>query len=294
MNQLPVFMPLPQPGNWQDFQALIVEVARAKYVADSVQEFGRQGQRQNGVDIYASDLLDRNIGIQCKETKKKNGLNEQIIADEIESALKFSPSLDLFIIATTERTDAKLQEYVNKTNQNGSLKFKIQIWFWDDINREINRSQAVMSACYKSFLDHFGADEIKNHLAGIRIAFDRPAFTDNFLYERNFNDFESALIDTKAMLKTGFLYDRWSRSLVAQVVPSSMIGNETYQQFIQKVEKSLDRIYQDFLRDKKAASHNSKQLEERAGDYNISRRKLLNIINNELKSAGMREIGISY
>src|SRR5215207_2473913 len=98
MNQLPVFMPLPQPANWQDFQSLIVEVARAKYVADSVQEFGRQGQRQNGVDIYATDLLDRNIGIQCKETKK-NGLNQQIIADEIESASKFSPSLDLFIVA---------------------------------------------------------------------------------------------------------------------------------------------------------------------------------------------------
>jgi len=286
-------MPLPQPINWQDFQILIAEVARVKYVSDSIQEFGRQGQRQSGVDIYATDLLDQRIGIQCKETKK-NGLTDQIISKEIEEASRFKPSLDLFILATTQRTDAKLQEYVNETNKKKHHKFRVQIWFWDDVNREVNRSQAVMSSCYKTFLEHFSAEEITSHLAGVRIAFDRPAFTDNFLHERNYDDFENALVDTKAMLKTGFLYDRWTRNLVAQVIPSSLIGNESYQKFIQDLEKTLDRIYREFQQDKKATVQNPHQLEERAGDYNISRRKLLATLNERLREAGMPDVRNFY
>jgi len=132
-----------------------------------------------------------------------------------------------------------------------------------------------MSSCYKTFLEQFGAEEIKNHLSGIRLAFDRPAFKDDFLHERHYGDFEDALVDTKAMLKTGFLYDRQTRNLVAQIIPPSMVGNTNYQGFLQDVEKSLEKIYQDFLRDKRAMVSNPKQFEERAGDYNISRRQLL-------------------
>ena len=151
-----------------------------------------------------------------------------------------------------------------------------------------------MSSCYKTFLEQFGAEEIKNHLSGIRLAFDRPAFKDDFLHERHYGDFEDALVDTKAMLKTGFLYDRQTRNLVAQIIPPSMVGNTNYQGFLQDVEKSLEKIYQDFLRDKRAMVSNPKQFEERAGDYNISRRQLLKIINQRLQNAEVPCINISY
>jgi hypothetical protein len=291
MNQLQIFM--PPPTNWQDFQILIAEVARAKYVSNSVQEIGRQGQRQDGVDIYATDLLDKHIGIQCKETKR-SGLSTTIIDEEADKASIFSPSLDLFIVATTQRIDVNIQNHVNQINNSRKYQFKIQVWFWDDINREINRSQAVMSSCYKTFLEQFGAEEIKNHLSGIRLAFDRPAFKDDFLHERHYGDFEDALVDTKAMLKTGFLYDRRTRNLVGQIIPSSMVGDTDYQDFLQNVEKSLEKIYQGFLRDKRATVNNPKQLEERTGDYNISRRKLIEIINRRLQNAGMPCIKIAY
>jgi hypothetical protein len=291
MNQIQIFM--PPPTNWQDFQTLIVEIARVKFIPDSVQEFGRQGQSQRGVDIYAVDLLERKIGIQCKETKK-NGLSTTIIDAEITDALGFSPNLDLFIIATTQRTDAKIQTYINQLNDSRTYSFKIHLWFWDDINRDINRSQNVMSSCYKTFLEQFGADEIENHLSGIRLAFDRPAFKDNFLRERNYSDFEDALVDTKAMLKTGFLYDRRTRNLVAQIIPASMVGDTIYREFLGKVEKSLEKIYQEYLRDKKANIKNPNRFEERAGAYNISRRKLIEDINSRLRTAGLPNIEIFY
>jgi len=291
MNQVQIFM--PPPSNWQDFQVLVADVAKSKYVENSVQEYGRQGQSQNGIDVYAVDVFDKHIGIQCKETKKVK-LTSKVIDDEIVKAQKFKPSLDLFIIATTARIDAKLQDHVNTINSVNKYTFKVQLWFWDDLNQDINRSHAVMASSYKTFQDNFGKSEIVNHLSSLRLSFDRPAFIDDFMFERNYHDFEDALVATKAMLKTGFLYDSWSKNLVGQTIPSSMIGDTSYQTFIYNIEKLLEAIYQSFLRDKKKAIKNSNQLVERAGDYNIQRRKLIESINKKLKEHGLTELVTQY
>ncbi|WP_116799794.1 hypothetical protein [Pseudomonas syringae] len=291
MNQIQIFM--PPPANWQDFQTLMGDVARSKYVGESVQEYGRQGQRQDGVDVYATDILEKCIGIQCKETKNPS-LTIKHVDDEIIKARKFTPALDLFIIATTARADARLQNHVNLLNSTGTIKFKVQLWFWDEINQFINRSHAVMSSSYMAFQESFGASEIKSHLAAIRLSFDRNAFTDNFIHERDYPDFQQALVATKAMLKTGFLYDNWSRSLVAQTIPSSMIGDEQYQKFVCKIESSLETLYQSFLRDVKRESKAPGHLAERAGQYNIERRKLIAVINSKLKDFKLLQIDIQY
>jgi len=91
---------------------------------------------QSGVDIYATDHLDKIIGIQCKETKR-NGLSITVIDKEVAEASNFGPSLDVFIVATTQRNDANIQRHIHQINSSGTYQFRIQIWFWDDINREI-------------------------------------------------------------------------------------------------------------------------------------------------------------
>lgn len=291
MNQIQVYM--PPPSNWQDFQMLIGDIAKVKFVEYSVQEYGRQGQSQNGVDVYAVDIWNKCIGIQCKETKN-GGLTDKLIDKEIEKAIKFTPKLDLFIIATSLRIDVSLQKHVNILNSSGNLPFKVQLMFWDDINQEINRSSAVRANAYQAFQEQFGQSDIKNHLAALRKAFDRSAFKDNFLHERNYDDFEHALVLMKAFLKTGFLYDNWSRNLVFQTVPSSMIGDESYQKFVCTLESKLEKIYQSYLRDKRKLKTNPFQLSEKAGDYNIKRRDLIDFLNKTLNSFGEQDISIFY
>jgi hypothetical protein len=281
------------PSNWQDFQVLIGEVARVKYDSDSVQEYGRQGQAQHGIDVYAEDFFGKKIGIQCKETKTE-ALTAKIIDREINEAKNFRPNLDLWIIATTERIDKKLQDYINKKNDSKTEPFKIQIWFWDDINTMINRSTSVMSSWYKSFLDSFGKDQLVQHLSVLRTAFDRAAFVDNFLHERNYDDFESALVDTKALIKTGYLYDRWKKNLVSQTMPVSMIGDDAYKKFVSKIEISLEKLYQAFLREKKKAEKNANHLMEVAGIFNIARRPILHHLNQELERNQLVKIEINY
>lgn len=291
MNQIQIYM--PPPINWQDFQILIAEVAKVKYVSDSVQEYGRQGQAQYGIDIYATDIFDKSIGIQCKETKT-NSLTTAIIDKEILKVTSFKPALNLFIIATTNRIDAKLQKHINQINIRNSYTFKIQLWFWDDINQEINRSRDVMLSSYSTYLDNFGQTEITNHLNALKLTFGQPAFIDDFSFERNYDDFEMALVSIKAMLKTGFLYDNYLKQLIIQVPPSSMIGDKVYQNFIVKIENNLEKLYQVYLKDKDKQKLNPKQLIEKAGEYNIQRKKIILILNKEFKKFKIGELDIQY
>ncbi|MFM2486308.1 restriction endonuclease [Celerinatantimonas yamalensis] len=291
MNQLQIFM--PPPANWQDFQNLVVDIAKVKYVESSVQEYGRQGQNQKGIDVFAQDLMDNNIGIQCKETKKPS-ISKSTIDAEVEKAKKFKPSLNLLIIATTARINTQLQDYVININGTGKIPFKVQLWFWDELNQDINRFQSVMETSYEAYREAFGKSEMQNHLSAIKLAFDRPAYTDNFMHERSYGDFESAIVATRTLIKIGVLHDNWSKSVIAQTIPASMIGDERYLRFIRDIEKKVDGIYKTYQKDVKELANNPNQLNEMAGQYNILRRKLIEKINVMLSQNNLKEIQLGY
>ena len=42
----------PPPANWQDFQILTLRLVEQVCDPATVREYGRQGQLQNGVDVY--------------------------------------------------------------------------------------------------------------------------------------------------------------------------------------------------------------------------------------------------
>lgn len=291
MNQLQIFM--PPPANWQDFQNLVVDIAKVKYVESSVQEYGRQGQNQKGIDVFAQDLMDNNIGIQCKETKKAS-ISTSTIDAEVEKAKKFKPSLNLLIIATTARIDTKLQDHVINLNGAGGIPFKVQLWFWDELNQDINRFQSVMATSYEAYREAFGQSELQNHLAVIRLAFDRPAYTDNFMHERNYDAFESAVVATRTLIKIGILHDNLSKSVIAQTIPSSMIGDDKYLRFIRDIERKVDGIYTAYQKDVKELANNPNQMSEMGGQYNILRRKLIEKINVMLCKNSLRDIQLDY
>lgn len=48
----------PPPANWQDFQILTLRLVEQVCDPATVREYGRQGQRQNGVDVYGEILVD--------------------------------------------------------------------------------------------------------------------------------------------------------------------------------------------------------------------------------------------
>jgi hypothetical protein len=127
------------PGNWQDFERMCFDLYRGIWKDDNAQIHGRGGQKQDGVDFYGVDTNHLRVGVQCKG---KNGgygakLSKRELKDEVEKAKKFSPSLDIFIIATSAPNDAAILALAREiTNINAqSNLFEVHVTGWDTLRQ---------------------------------------------------------------------------------------------------------------------------------------------------------------
>lgn len=147
---------IPIPDDDDFFEELCCEIWKRIWNTDDVEIFGRNGQTQDGVDIYY-DSEEKIYGIQCKCV---TDLTKRKITEEIEKAKKFKPNLDSYIIATTVKRDTHLSKHVlkkSKENKENCL-FDIRIKFWDDILFELKKS--TNSDILKNFFPEFYRDEI--------------------------------------------------------------------------------------------------------------------------------------
>jgi hypothetical protein len=227
----------PPPAEWQTFQTLVAGFAGSLFDANTVEEYGRNGQRQNGVDIFAKDRFGKNVGIQCKWTS--DSLSETALADECAKAVKFSPKLDYFVLWTTAQRDVHLQDIAHDLDASVQYDFSVSIRFWDDAIDHLNRAYTVASTYYADWLEqnHLTADH--DHRKKLRVAFDRPAFVDPIHLERDFGDLLQAVKDSLVFLKAGLLYDRYNRTLIAQALPFSQLSDATYIEGLAKVVSLL-------------------------------------------------------
>jgi hypothetical protein len=290
MAQLKIY--LPPPANWQDLQDLVVQIAKMQYVPDSVQDFGRQGQSQFGLDAFAEDGDGRKIGFQCKETKGK--LKLQTVEEEADKATTYSQKLDLLIIATTARRDGPLQVAVNLLNDSRKYRFRIRVDFWDTLQHYINQSAMVLNSCYEQYRTAFQVSDESHHLECLCAAFDRPAFRDDFRNERNYADFGEALAETMRLFSIGIVRDRCSSIGVIQTVPIRSLPDGKYKTAVKKIDDMLAKMYRDYISDARRLSADSLYAENRAGHYNIARGNLLKHLNTMLVSANLPTIAFQY
>jgi hypothetical protein len=142
---------LPIPKNWQDFESICHRLWIEIWNDPNAQKNGRQGQGQDGVDIYGTPIYSREIfGVQCKDKDGQLGsfLTAQELTDECSKAKKFSPEISSFTMATTAPRDAKLQEKARQLTSENKFPFDIQVWSWDDIQSEIVYRQSILDGYY--------------------------------------------------------------------------------------------------------------------------------------------------
>lgn len=141
------------PSNWQKFESLCRDLWREIWNDPNTQKNGREGQKQNGVDIFGRP--NKGIlfaGIQCKW--KKNDLNKNItekeVKEEVQKAKNFVPRLSEFIIATTGSKDAKIEELARIITQEHEKEniFSVHIWSWDDIKERLDDFPDVRDKYY--------------------------------------------------------------------------------------------------------------------------------------------------
>ncbi len=150
---------LPPLRSWEEFEDIVSDIAKLRWRDPNCSRYGRNGQRQNGVDIIGKpSYLDGLSGIQCKNSDE---VNIKIINEEITEADNFKPLLNEYIIACTASRDVKLHSAVMQLSQERQRrgKFPVQMWFWEDIALDIARDQELMKKHYPQFTNSSVASE---------------------------------------------------------------------------------------------------------------------------------------
>lgn len=133
------------PDSWEYFEDLVCDLVRLEFNNPNFQRYGRQGQRQNGIDIYG--VIDTGVvGIQCK--KYEEPLTPSLIKSIIKEGCQFKPTLSKFIIATTTSRDKKTDNVIIEANKDPEKLFETLIWYWEDI---IDKMKNHPKLIYKAF-----------------------------------------------------------------------------------------------------------------------------------------------
>lgn len=124
-------------ANWQDHQRLAQRLYSLQYLEPpySVQEHGKNGNAQGGIDILIrSDDLKYIVGVQCRRLVK---LNTKGLAAGYAAALKCNVKLTHYWMFTSAPRNAGLQEEAVRLTKEGPIPCVLKAW--DDIEEEVQR-----------------------------------------------------------------------------------------------------------------------------------------------------------
>lgn len=161
---------LPPPAKWQDFEDLCADLWRRIWRDDNTQKNGRQGQPQNGVDIFGRpDTGPLWAGVQCKDKNQEFGaaLTENELLHEVAKARQFTPRLSTFIVATTAPRDSAIQQrarlLTEEHRRNG--QFDVAVWCWEDILARLNDFPEVIALHFPHFRPAHSTESVASRSA---------------------------------------------------------------------------------------------------------------------------------
>ena len=139
---------LPPPKSWDEFEDIVCSAAKIRWKNPDFTRHGRQGQKQDGVDVFGYNQNGELVGLQCKNTLE--GITEAIIKSEIDKASSFQPKLHSLYIVTTAATDVSLQKIVRLLSADLKDKefFRVNILFWNDVANDLTLDERYLYQHY--------------------------------------------------------------------------------------------------------------------------------------------------
>lgn len=147
---MPTFssMHLPKPKSWDEFEDMVCDAMKIRWHNPDFTRHGRQGQAQQGVDIYGNNDSNFLAGIQCKNTILS--IDMDVINKELNSAEAFTPEIKALYIATTADTDSDIQKCVRLISEEREKKgrFPVLVLFWNDLQQELVKDKVILKKYY--------------------------------------------------------------------------------------------------------------------------------------------------
>lgn len=184
---------LPPPSDWQNFERFCRDLWSELLSDPKTQRNGRSGQPQHGVDVYGVDLENKRWGIQCKGKDNYASSSSIVSTDELEEeiskALKFSPPIHHFILATTGPKDSKIETRARQLSAEHAeaAKFTITVMGWSDIVERLEKHPEILKKYYSFYVSTPSREEEYFKIWSNFIDLPNLAYNCNFLPFSNFN-----------------------------------------------------------------------------------------------------------
>jgi len=156
-----------KPQNWQDFETLCKKLWSEEFSSKNFKKNGRNGQKQDGVDIYGIPNGRTNYyGIQCKLKTDNGKLTIKEISEEIAFAEKFEPPLEHLIIASTAPKDVEIEKFTRTQDieRRKQGKFGVDLYCWKDI-------ESLLSENYRTYQWYLCNLDVQKQYA-VQVSFD--------------------------------------------------------------------------------------------------------------------------
>jgi len=146
---------LPPLKNETTFEEFVCDLFKEIEKTDSyfnTQIFGVKGQSQKGIDIFSP--VTRTV-IQCKKKdlrKSNTAIQKELTSDflnDVEKAKELNFEITKFILTSTFRDDAKLQEFATTLKNN--VGFDCLYVGWDTLSQYAEESEKIMKKYFPNF-----------------------------------------------------------------------------------------------------------------------------------------------
>lgn len=138
------------PSNDEEFEILCLKLLRLRWKRPQLQQHGKRGERQHGVDLIDTSGESPLFAAQCKRHEAHKTIPPQEIEDEVQKAIAFRPALDHYAILTTARVSAQAQKKIVEINQRhkSSGLFTVELLHWRDIEQMLHEFPDLRDELY--------------------------------------------------------------------------------------------------------------------------------------------------
>ena len=143
---------LRQPKDWNEFEDICADLFSLEWDDRNAFRYGRQGQRQDGIDIYGCPANGGTAAVQCKGRRHwpPRALSTGDIDAAVAEAKKFKHPITEFVIATTADDDTKLQDHALAITRDHQAKglFSVHVFGWDELARRLTKHDQLLKKHY--------------------------------------------------------------------------------------------------------------------------------------------------